>query len=469
MTPTIGVGITTYNRPEIFEATWDKIIEHSPPRTPIVVVDDASINTPEWVSSFATKYHRFDINRGVAAAKNKCLELLADLGVEHMFLFDDDTYPIRYGWWQPYVESPEPHLMYQFPAAPAHWQLRETYRDEHLVAYDRPRGCMLYVERRVIDTSQRHRHRVVGGMHLAFGRHGGEHENWSRRIHAAGWTSHPFADITGRTIECLDETRSDISSLPLAARQQWGHVDSFALPPYAEYREQAIPVLVPYRADGGHRDEVWSYLNDWYWGDDPDSDFRFCTTVAADVDTGDFNRSAAINQAARDAGNWDVAVIADADTWVPRRQLDKAVQLARRTGKLVSALSSVIELTEDSTLTILQGHPVWPQHLSVDKCRTDDAVTQSSIIVVPRVLWERIGGFDEKFVGWGGEDNAFWQAARIIAGPPLRIDGAAFHLWHPSTDVIARKMDPNYRANLARWQAYAQATTLDELRQVQAS
>ena len=42
-------------------------------------------------------------------------------------------------WWVPYVESPEPHLMYQF-ALPSHWDLHVIATDDDLISYDRSRG-----------------------------------------------------------------------------------------------------------------------------------------------------------------------------------------------------------------------------------------------------------------------------------------------------------------------------------------
>lgn len=463
----IGIGVTTYNRPEILADTLEALNRWRPPNSTLTVVDDHSrVPTPE------ASYHQW--NRGVAASKNHCLEtLLADPEIEHIFLFDDDTRPTQDEWWVPYIESPEPHLMHQFAGAPDHWPLHQTHIDPDLVAYDRPRGCMLYVERRVL--------RMVGGMHVAFGRHGGEHEDWSRRIYEAGFTRYPFADVPTKTIECLDETQTDISSLPIGARQDWRNVDARSLGNYAEYRYLPVPVLVPYRPDEGHRDALWSWLRTHYWGEM--RGYRVvegCSPIAwVDHDDGhaggyphpcleSFNRSRAINDAARSAGNWEHAVIADADTWVPRAQLDEALALSRRTGKIVSALDSVIELTEESTESVLDGLGS-AMMLGTDRVRTDPITTQSSMIVVPRTAWERIGGFDEAFDGWGGEDNAFWRAAEILCTPPLRVPGAAFHLWHPARDVIERQSDPGYRRNLERFKDYAAATCECSLRRVRNS
>ena len=82
----IGIGITTHNRYEVFTHTLKKIREFAPLGTKIAIVDDASkAPVPE-----AT--YRFNTNVGIAVAKNKCFELLEDC--EHIFLFDDDTYPL---------------------------------------------------------------------------------------------------------------------------------------------------------------------------------------------------------------------------------------------------------------------------------------------------------------------------------------------------------------------------------------
>lgn len=240
-----------------------------------------------------------------------------------------------------------------------------------------------------------------------------------------------------------------------------------------------IPVLVPYRPDGGHRDQLWAFLQGNYWSGLSD-DYRIFQgvegTIAASTPA-PFNRSVAINRAARRADlqlgqDWEVAVIADADTWVPPAQLNDAVRLARRTGNVVSALTSVIELSEQYTRTLLTAAtlcPPSPLSLGVERVRTQELQTQSSMIVVPRPVWETVGGFDEKFISWGGEDNAWWRAVSILAAPPLRIDGAAFHLWHPSTDPVERAQDPQWRANWKRWGDYQRATCECSLRKVRNS
>lgn len=54
---------------------------------------------------------------------------------------------------------------------------------------------------------------------------------------------------------------------------------------------------------------------------------------------------------------------------------------------------------------------------------------------VSRTTWERIGGFDERFVGYGAEDTDFGQRAARAGIPLAWVGGAtALHQHHPTQD-----------------------------------
>lgn len=186
--PSIGIGITTHNRYGIFKKTYQEIKRFAPSNAKIVVVDDASENpVPE-----AT--YRFNKNVGIARAKNKCFELLYNAGCEHFFLFDDDCYPVVEGWYEPYVNSREPHLNYIFEEfvgdnKPALNDTLLLYQDSNIKAYSHVRGCMCYYKRICLD--------VCGGMSPLFGRWGYEHPDLSNRIYNAGLTSFRYMDVPG--------------------------------------------------------------------------------------------------------------------------------------------------------------------------------------------------------------------------------------------------------------------------------
>lgn len=200
----IAVCITTRNRHETFK---DSLYHHGkfrPDRSMLFVVDDAS-DSPVRVGGY---FHRFENNVGIPRAKNKCLELAYNSGADHIFLFDDDCYPIAHNWWRPYVEHKESHLMYQFklPGRGAN-DMKELYRDEATIAYSHTRGAMIYVERKVLE--------VVGGMDVEFGLGRYEHTDWTNRIHNADLTTYRAMDVpeSNKLIYCLDQDSKVESSI----------------------------------------------------------------------------------------------------------------------------------------------------------------------------------------------------------------------------------------------------------------
>lgn len=181
----IGVAITVHNRfAETDECVrrWRALL---PAGAVMIVVDDGS-DIPYPRADF-----RFEQSVGIARAKNKCLELLEDLDVRHAFLSDNDFWPIANEWWRPYIQSPEPHLSYQFFDFSGAYKLHdvvELYRDDKHFALSAQRGCMLYYDLHQVLPE-------VGGFDPIYGRSLYEHTDLADRIHAAGLTTWRYADV----------------------------------------------------------------------------------------------------------------------------------------------------------------------------------------------------------------------------------------------------------------------------------
>jgi hypothetical protein len=200
LTGKIGIGLTTHNRAVTFAKTFMHLTCYLPKGVNIAVVDDASeidyvdevLSSQKVVAPLSVLHYRFERNVGIAKSKNKCLELLYDSGCEHIFLFDDDTYPLVDEWWVTYINSGEPHLMYifqHFANAKGPNDMIEIFRDDKIAAYSHVRGCMLYYHRKCLD--------AVGGMDIVFGKWGHEHGDLSNRIYAAGLTRFRYMDAAG--------------------------------------------------------------------------------------------------------------------------------------------------------------------------------------------------------------------------------------------------------------------------------
>lgn len=180
----ISICVTTRNRPEAFKKVIEKIKQHTHVMYQLVIVDDAS------EEPYCNATYRFENRSGIPAVKNKCLELAK---YDHIFLFDDDTYPISDEWYLPYINSGKEHLCYTFLA-------------KHKVKYGFKyhtlgNGCMIYVTRKCID--------AIGGFDWNYGLGKYEHVDFSRRIHNAGLTESVFMDIDNsqELLYCMDQKK----------------------------------------------------------------------------------------------------------------------------------------------------------------------------------------------------------------------------------------------------------------------
>jgi hypothetical protein len=196
--------------------------------------------------------------------------------------------------------------------------------------------------------------------------------------------------------------------------------------------------LVPRLTDGGERDKLWKWCKD-YWAEHlPELEI----IEGHDETDGPFNRSAALNAAAE--GEWDVAVILDADTILDDvDKVRRGIEIAASTGHLVLPFTDRCLLNRQGTRRILQGYKgSWRRFVTARQTPKDRYVYISGCQVVPRALWDAIGGFDKRFESYGGEDDAFHAASVALTGHDAREDrlpGTAWHLWHrPSPDARNR-------------------------------
>jgi len=180
----ISICITTRNRLPSFDFVLAQIEKHTNCEYQLVVIDDAS-EVP-----YCNATYRFNERAGIPAVKNKCLELAKH---DHIFLFDDDTYPICDDWYLPYINSGKEHLCYTFLTA---FKRKEGFKYHTL-----GNGCMLYVTRKCIDT--------IGGFDWNYGLGKYEHVDFSRRIHNAGLTESVFVDVIGsdKLLYCMDQKK----------------------------------------------------------------------------------------------------------------------------------------------------------------------------------------------------------------------------------------------------------------------
>ncbi|ENF6040745.1 glycosyltransferase family 2 protein [Citrobacter amalonaticus] len=242
----IGIAISTHNRADVLSRALTQHMKFLPAGALVVVVDDGS--KPAAVVPAGVQLVRQETSLGIVASKNASLTALMDAGCEHLFLWDDDAWPIADGWHLPYIESPEPHLAYQFLDLAGPRKLNDLavlYSDDKHVAYTGQRGVMLYYRRSAIER--------VGGFDWIYGRGMYEHSDLALRIHNAGLTTWAYADVIGsdKLIHSLDEHEAVDRSVPTAARKALVDLNvkihnerrDTGYTGYVEYRQQRDVVI----------------------------------------------------------------------------------------------------------------------------------------------------------------------------------------------------------------------------------
>ncbi|MGI8716622.1 MAG: glycosyltransferase family 2 protein [Lapillicoccus sp.] len=110
----------------------------------------------------------------------------------------------------------------------------------------------------------------------------------------------------------------------------------------------------------------------------------------------------------------------------------------------------------DSLATLATANPARPVPAPGELVRTDDLrLFWSLSFAMTADDWDRVGGFDEVYVGYGGEDTDFGQRVETAGGAMYWTGGAdAYHQHHASSDSPAQHLAAIVRnANLFhdRW------------------
>jgi len=182
-----------------------------------------------------------------------------------------------------------------------------------------------------------------------------------------------------------------------------------------------------------------------------------------DTDDEDFCRAGAINAAARAAGDWDWALIGDADTV----QMPEGLEAARALGDPFSIpWDHRIKLSQPATQKFgREGPYVISDH---DRDRRDGTSPRGggATVFVSREAFETVGGFDESFKGYGNEDLAFVAAIEtlVLGRGVAHLPGKVLHLYHPPRRFVGTRRAATV-PNQERWDRYkAAAWNPEEMR-----
>ena len=183
-----------------------------------------------------------------------------------------------------------------------------------------------------------------------------------------------------------------------------------------------MDICIPWRTDHAWREHIFNWVLPAWRATGLD------VRVGHDDGTGPINVSKALNRA-RAQSSSSVLVVASADH-VPDVQAVVEASAAAMTHGWAPLFTATAGITLDATRDIINGTDVdVTQHI------TGEAPFCTALLAVRADVWDGVGGWDERFHGWGCEDTAFRMVLETLyPNPPALTPRRTIALWHEAAD-----------------------------------
>jgi hypothetical protein len=211
-----------------------------------------------------------------------------------------------------------------------------------------------------------------------------------------------------------------------------------------------VSIIIPFQTDNGPREEAFKWLVKFYEQEMPEAE-----VCIGYIDGDEINKSKAINLAVKNSTR-EILVITDADVVYDKQIILEAIRKLKDAAWVVP-FTEVYDIPKEKNKDVLLSDPKWPIDVRLEECDKAGWLYDGfagKINVISREHFDTVGGFDERFIGWGGEDDAFSCAVNTLCGRFSNIDGKVFHLWHPPASRVAH---PNRKANQQLYERYKKA------------
>lgn len=209
-------------------------------------------------------------------------------------------------------------------------------------------------------------------------------------------------------------------------------------------------IIMAYKEDSEYRKEIFDWQTKRYKRLFPEAEI-----VIGEDDTGNeyFCKARAINNAVRDSKH-DKLFIVDIDLAIEKPAIQKGIRLINNYCYIIP-YGQWWRLSEKHTRRILDNEIKF--YVAPDGRLCDVHPRRGTgIHILTKKNFYAAGGYDERFIGWGGEDNAFGCALKTLCkgAPKILKQYNSYHLWHPSQSTKGKKMR---KENVRLWRAYQSA------------
>lgn len=194
----------------------------------------------------------------------------------------------------------------------------------------------------------------------------------------------------------------------------------------------SVAVVVPLALDCPYRARAWEWVRHRWATEHPDWE------IVTGTCEGPWSKGTAVADAVART-DADVLVVADADVWVDKIGVYVS-EVTERAARFIRPHRRVFRLNEQATEKVYAGE------VPADVVGRLNGLAQSpysgvlggGMVILHRRLYEECP-IDPRFVGWGGEDEAWGFALSTMAGRRTQGREALWHLWHPPPERRSRR------------------------------
>jgi predicted glycosyltransferase involved in capsule biosynthesis len=151
-----------------------------------------------------------------------------------------------------------------------------------------------------------------------------------------------------------------------------------------------------------------------------------------------YNRSAAFNHGGKKARG-KILLLHDNDMLIPDTYCKDIATIVSRGYEAINIKRYIFYLTRSHSERIIRSLNEFP--IEAPEYIVQNLEAGGSMAITKNAYFA-IGGMDEEFVGWGGEDIEFWKRCSLLKRwiwgyQPI------LHLWHQSQPLKDKKDNPN--------------------------
>lgn len=216
-----------------------------------------------------------------------------------------------------------------------------------------------------------------------------------------------------------------------------------------------LTLMIPFTSNDPIRKENFRWLLQYWRNELPDAEIIIGSSYSKP-----FCKNEALNKCARRA-HGKVLVILDADAYLEGEILTEAANMIveeERNGNKIWLVPyrNLYRLTHLATEAVRSYPPLSPKRFPIppllenvedhgDKRRYGHRYG-AMLMMFPREAYTVLGGFDERFKGWGGEDIALVRSLDTLYAKHKSLERSIYHLWHPIMgSTYITRMWPNQK------------------------